>query len=160
MAGFLANVPEAVVAMLASASVGAIWSSCSPDFGVRGVLDRFGQIEPKVLFTADGYFYNGKRIDSLGPVAGVVERQAKIDPTVDELLAEGWRMARLDATVRAILRTGAFELFGRDDVPAKVVIDEYVDIANAFFDGPEAGFINAALDKCARKARPGELSGE
>ena len=60
VAGFLPNLPEAVIAMLATASLGAIWSSCSPDFGVHGVLDRFGQIAPKVLFTADGYFYAGK----------------------------------------------------------------------------------------------------
>jgi acetoacetyl-CoA synthetase len=67
--GFLPNLPEAVIAMLATASLGAVWSSCSPDFGVTGVLDRFGQIEPKVLLCADGYFYNGKTIDSLGRVA-------------------------------------------------------------------------------------------
>ena len=72
VAGFLPNIPEAVVAMLAAASVGAVWSSCSPDFGVAGVLDRFGQIAPKVLVTADGYFYAGKSIDSLAPVAGVL----------------------------------------------------------------------------------------
>ena len=63
VAGYLPNVPGAVIAMLATASLGAVWSSCSPDFGVQGVLDRFGQIEPKVLFAADGYFYNGKSID-------------------------------------------------------------------------------------------------
>jgi acetoacetyl-CoA synthetase len=62
VAGILPNCPEAIVAMLAATSLGAIWSSCSPDFGVRGVLDRFGQIEPKVLFVADGYFYAGKTI--------------------------------------------------------------------------------------------------
>ena len=62
---FMPNMPETVSAMLASASLGAIWSSCSPDFGVQGVLDRFGQIEPKVLFSADGYFYNGNSHDSL-----------------------------------------------------------------------------------------------
>ncbi len=65
VAGFVPNMPETVAAMLAATSLGAIWTSCSPDFGVRGVLDRFGQTEPKVLFTADGYFYNGKTIDSL-----------------------------------------------------------------------------------------------
>ncbi|MBS1262807.1 MAG: Acetyl-coenzyme A synthetase [Calditrichaeota bacterium] len=65
VAGFLPNMPHTVIAMLATSALGAIWSSCSPDFGVRGVLDRFGQIEPKVLLTADGYFYNGKQIDSL-----------------------------------------------------------------------------------------------
>ncbi len=65
VAGFMPNMPETVMAMLATASLGAIWSSCSPDFGVQGVLDRFGQIEPKVLFSADGYFYNGKTHDCL-----------------------------------------------------------------------------------------------
>ena len=65
VAGFLPNVPEAVIAMLGTASVGAVWSSCSPDFGARGVLDRFGQIQPRVLVAADGYRYAGKEIDSL-----------------------------------------------------------------------------------------------
>ncbi len=63
VAGYVPNVPGAVIAALAATSLGAVWSSCSPDFGVQGVLDRFGQIEPKVLFAADGYFYNGKTID-------------------------------------------------------------------------------------------------
>jgi len=65
VAGYLPNMPEAVVAMLAAASLGAVWSSASPDFGVEGVLDRFGQIEPKVLFCVDGYYYNGKTIDCM-----------------------------------------------------------------------------------------------
>lgn len=65
VAGFLPNLPEAVVAMLAAASIGAIWSSCSPDFGLSGLVDRFGQIEPKVLITADGYVYNGRTFDCL-----------------------------------------------------------------------------------------------
>ncbi len=69
VAGFMPNMPETVIAMLAASSLGAIWSSCSPDFGVQGVLDRFGQIEPKVLFCPDGYFYNGKSHDSLARVA-------------------------------------------------------------------------------------------
>jgi len=67
--GFMPNMPETIVAMLATTSLGAVWSSSSPDFGVKGVLDRFGQIEPTVLFTADGYYYNGKEHDSLGVVA-------------------------------------------------------------------------------------------
>jgi acetoacetyl-CoA synthetase len=71
VAGFMPNMPEAVAAMLATASLGAVWSSCSPDFGVQGVLDRFGQIEPKALFCPDGYYYNGKPIDSLKRVAEV-----------------------------------------------------------------------------------------
>lgn len=69
VAGFMPNLPMTVAAMLATASLGAVWSSCSPDFGVKGVVDRFGQIEPKLLFTADGYYYNGKTHDSLQRVA-------------------------------------------------------------------------------------------
>ncbi len=68
VAGFMPNLPETIVATLAANALGAIWSSCSPDFGVQGVLDRFGQIEPKVLFCPDGYFYNGKAHDSLSRV--------------------------------------------------------------------------------------------
>ena len=71
VAGYLPNIPEAVVVMLAVSSIGAIWSSCSPDFGTKGVLDRFGQIEPKVLVAADGYRYAGKRIDCLARVREV-----------------------------------------------------------------------------------------
>lgn len=71
VAGFLPNIPETIVAMLATASLGAIWSSCSPDFGANGVVDRFGQIRPRVLFCADGYRYAGKEIDSLSRVREV-----------------------------------------------------------------------------------------
>ncbi len=73
-AGFVPNMPESIIAMLAAASLGAVWTSCSPDFGVQGVLDRFGQVEPKVLFTADGYHYNGKSHDSLGRIAEVLSQ--------------------------------------------------------------------------------------
>ncbi|MEE9279207.1 MAG: acetoacetate--CoA ligase [Myxococcota bacterium] len=79
---YLPNLPETVVAMLATTSLGAIWSSCSPDFGVRGVLDRFGQIEPKVLFAVDGYFYNGKTHDLRGRVA---ELRAGL-PTLEQVI--------------------------------------------------------------------------
>ncbi|MEQ8247032.1 MAG: acetoacetate--CoA ligase [Alphaproteobacteria bacterium] len=72
--GFMPNVPETVVAMLAAVSLGATWSSCSPDFGIKGVMDRFGQIEPTVLFTADGYFYAGKTHDSLARIADIAAR--------------------------------------------------------------------------------------
>jgi acetoacetyl-CoA synthetase len=72
VAGYLPNLPESLAAMLATASLGAIWSSCSPDFGVQGVLDRFGQIEPKVLFCADGYLYGGKEFDSQDKVREIL----------------------------------------------------------------------------------------
>ena len=82
VAGFLPNRPEAVIAMLAAASVGAVWSSCSPDFGIHGVLDRFGQIKPKVLFTADGYYYAGKTLDSLERIAGVLRHLDSVETVV------------------------------------------------------------------------------
>jgi acetoacetyl-CoA synthetase len=82
VAGFLPNIPEAVVAMLATASIGALWSSCSPDFGVSGVLDRFGQIEPKVLVTADGYRYAGRNIDSLDRVAEFMRSLPSVERVV------------------------------------------------------------------------------
>jgi acetoacetyl-CoA synthetase len=82
VAGFMPNIPETIVAMLATASLGAIWSSCSPDFGVKGVLDRFGQIAPRVLFTADGYRYAGKEIDSLGRVREIVDQIPTIEQVV------------------------------------------------------------------------------
>ncbi|HKP50698.1 MAG TPA: acetoacetate--CoA ligase, partial [Gemmatimonadales bacterium] len=78
VAGFMPNLPETVIAMLGAASLGAIWSSCSPDFGANGVLDRFGQIQPKVFFCADGYRYAGKQIDSLARVREVRERIPEI----------------------------------------------------------------------------------
>ncbi|MCE2482331.1 MAG: acetoacetate--CoA ligase [Alphaproteobacteria bacterium] len=71
VAGFLPNLPETAIAMLAAAARGAVWSSCSPDFGIKGVMDRFGQIAPKILFTADGYRYGGKRLDSLARVKAI-----------------------------------------------------------------------------------------
>jgi N utilization substance protein B len=86
-------------------------------------------------------------------VRGAVEHQARVDKAIRTRLAEGWRLERIDATLRAILRVGAFELIG-GDAPPEVVIDEYVEIAKSFFDGPEAGFVNGALDGIARDERP------
>lgn len=80
--GFMPNMPETIVAMLAAASLGAVWSSCSPDFGIKGVLDRFGQIQPKILFTADGYFFKGRHIDVLPRVAKIVDQIPSIEKVV------------------------------------------------------------------------------
>jgi acetoacetyl-CoA synthetase len=82
IAGFVPNMPETVVATLATAAIGATWSSCSPDFGARGVIDRFGQIEPRILFTADGYYYNGKAHESLARVAEFLPEL----PTVEQVI--------------------------------------------------------------------------
>jgi len=80
--GFMPNMTETIIAMLAATSLGATWSSCSPDFGIKGVMDRFGQIEPKVIFTADGYFYNGKTFDSLERIANVVKQLPSLEKIV------------------------------------------------------------------------------
>jgi acetoacetyl-CoA synthetase len=82
VAGILPNMPEAIIAALAAASIGATWSSCSPDFGTQSVLDRFGQIRPKVLFAADGYFYNGNTHDSLTRIAEIVSALPSVEQTV------------------------------------------------------------------------------
>jgi acetoacetyl-CoA synthetase len=107
VAGYLPNVIDAVVAMLASSSVGAVWSSCSPDFGLQGMLDRFGQIEPKLLFTADGYYYNGTRHASLPRVA----EAAKHLPSVQRVVV----IPVLEDTP---------DLNG---LPSAVLIDDYLD---------------------------------
>ena len=80
--GYMPNMPQTIIAMLASVSIGAIWSSCSPDFGVQGVLDRFGQIEPKMLFVTDGYFYNGKAHDITDKTSKIVNKLTSIETTV------------------------------------------------------------------------------
>src|SRR5947207_3484932 len=88
---------------------------------------------------------------------GVVRRQREIDPMIDQQLAEGWRLTRIDSIVRAILRAGAFELIELGDVPPRVIISEYIDVAHAFFEGDEPRVVNGVLDGLARKLRPGEL---
>ena len=101
VAGYMPNMPETVIAMLATASLGATWSSCSPDFGVKGVLDRFGQIEPKVLVLADGYFYNGKAFNCLDKAREVllqlpsVKRVVVVPLTRDNPTLSGIRNATL-----------------------------------------------------------------
>ncbi len=82
VAGYMPNMPETIMAMLSAASVGATFSSCSPDFGVRGVVDRFGQIEPKVLFCADGYYYNGKRFESLSRIPEILKQIPSVERVV------------------------------------------------------------------------------
>jgi acetoacetyl-CoA synthetase len=80
--GFMPNMPAAMIAMLAASSIGATWSSCSPDFGIKGVLDRFGQIKPKILFTANGYFFKGKKLDSLERIANIIKELPSIEKVV------------------------------------------------------------------------------
>jgi transcription antitermination protein NusB len=91
-------------------------------------------------------------------VSGVVREQRRLDPLVDQVLAEGWPLKRVEAILRAVLRAGAYELGHRSDVPARVVVSEYVDVANAFVDKDETGMINAVLDQIARQFRAGEFA--
>jgi N utilization substance protein B len=91
-------------------------------------------------------------------VSGVVREQRRLDPLVDQVLAEGWPLKRIEAILRAVLRAGAYELGYRSDVPARVVVSEYVDVANAFVDKDETGMVNAVLDQIARQFRAGEFA--
>jgi acetoacetyl-CoA synthetase len=90
VAAFMPNMPESIIALLATTSIGAIWSSCSPDFGVQGVLDRFGQIEPKVLFCVDGYYYSGKTHDTLPRIAEIVGQL----PTLEKVVVVPYLIAK------------------------------------------------------------------
>jgi len=91
-------------------------------------------------------------------VEGVVREQRGIDPLVDRHLAEGWRLNRVDSILRAILRAGAYEMLMRTDVPARVVITEYVDLGHAFFAGEEPKVVNGILDKLGHEARPEDFA--
>jgi len=90
-------------------------------------------------------------------VDGVVHEQHTVDRAISELLVEDWPLPKLDTTVRAILRAGAYELMFMDRVPARVALNEYVELAHAFFEGEEARFINGVLDRLARARRPAEF---
>lgn len=91
-------------------------------------------------------------------VSTVVRDQRELDPLIHAALAQGWPLARIDTTLRAILRSAAHELKNRSDVPARVVIDEYVDVAKAFFEGDEPRVVNGVLDVLAREMRPAEFT--
>lgn len=122
--------------------------------GARSVVlqfrdHRFGQDnEPGEYIEADEDFFEAL-------LHGIVARQDEVDGLIKGALRDGWRLSRLDATVRAILRSGGYELLAREDVPTKTVINEYIDIAHAFFEGPEPGFVNGTLDTLARRVRQG-----
>jgi N utilization substance protein B len=91
-------------------------------------------------------------------VEGVVQEQRRLDPRIDQQLAQGWRLTRVDSILRAVLRSGAYELLVREDVPARVVINEYVDIAHAFFGDEEPKVVNGILDRLAREVRTDEFT--
>ena len=137
VAGYLPNVPETVIAMLATTSVGAIWSSCSPDFGASAVVDRFGQIKPRVLFAADGYFYAGKTIDRMPVLREICKHITSIEGVVlvpyvrpdlaadkfaHAVAVQGLRQCRRASVVRAaaVRAAGVHFVFLRHDGRAQV----------------------------------------
>jgi transcription antitermination protein NusB len=134
------------------AAVQALYQMEVSGAGVDSVIREFSEhrfdrdVEGERLAAADETFFAEL-------AKGVVANQAKVDQGIVKRLASGWRLERLDATARAVLRSGAYELMYRPDVPTEVVINEYVEIAKSFFEGPESGFINGALDAIARDAR-------
>ena len=91
-------------------------------------------------------------------VGGVVREQRRMDPIIDDTLAKGWPLKRIEALLRAVLRAGAYELEARTDVPARVVVSEYVDVAGAFMDRDETGMVNAVLQDLARQMRGAEFA--
>ena len=123
-------------------------SSAGAETVIREFSDhRFDRgLEEEILAGADEPFFADL-------VRGVVGHQKEVDVAIARRLAQGWRLERLDATVRAMLRAGAYELTHRADVPTEVVIDEYVELAKSFFEGPEPGFVNGALDAVAQDVR-------
>jgi len=144
--------PSRSVARLAA--VQALYQMEVSSAGVEHVIREFTEhrfdrdIEGVTLASADEGFFGEL-------VRGVVGEQKRVDAAVARHLATGWRLERLDATVRAILRAGTFELTRRPDVPTEVVIDEYVEVAKSFFEGVEPGFVNGALDAVAKDVRAG-----
>ena len=134
------------------AAVQALYQMDIAGAGVEAVIREFsdfrfdGDMEGERLAKADEAFF-------AEIVRGVIETQSDIDRVISGRLATGWRLERIDATLRAILRSGAFELTRRPDIPTEVAIDEYVEIAKSFFEGPEPGVANGVLDGIARDAR-------
>lgn len=134
------------------AAVQALYQMEVSSVGVEAVIREFTEhrfdrdVDGVTLAAADEGFFADL-------VRGVVSHQARVDAAIVKRLAEGWRLERLDATVRAILRAGAFELAHRPDVPTEVAIDEYVELAKSFFEGTEPGFVNGALDGVAKDVR-------
>jgi N utilization substance protein B len=151
-------VPKQARSVARLAAVQALYQMEVSSAGAEAVIREFSEHrfdrdlpietdEGITLATADEAFFADL-------VRGVVEHQKAVDGAIARRLATGWRLDRLDATARAILRAGAYELVHRPDVPTEVVIDEYVELAKSFFEGPEPGFVNGALDAVAQDVRP------
>lgn len=143
-----------------AARLAAVQALYQMEIGGAGINDIFAEfeshwlgneIEGDTYLPAEAAFFKDV-------VAGVVRDQGKLDPLLDDALSKGWPLKRIDAILRATLRAGAYELEHRKDVPARVVVKEYVDVANAFVDKDETGLVNAVLDQIARQFRADEFT--
>jgi N utilization substance protein B len=138
------------------AAVQALYQMDIAGAGINDIFAEFeshwlgNEVEGDTYLPAEAAFFRDI-------VAGVVKEQSKLDPLLDDALNRGWPLKRIDAILRAVLRAGAYELDHRKDVPARVVIKEYVDVAHAFVEKDEVGLVNAVLDQMARKFRAGEF---
>ena len=135
------------------AAVQALYQMETAGAGVEAVVREFSEHRFDRDLTEDAQLAGADEAFFGDLVRGVVGQQSAIDKAITGRLASNWRLERVDATLRAILRAGGWELIRRPDVPVEVAIDEYVDIAKSFFDGPESGFVNGALDGIAKDAR-------
>jgi transcription antitermination protein NusB len=140
------------------AAVQALYQMDIAGAGLNDVFAEFeshwlgSEVEGEKYLPAEAAFFRDV-------VSGVVRDQKELDPLIDQALARGWPLKRIDAIIRAVLRAGSYELQHRTDVPARVVVTEYVDVANAFVDKEETGMVNAVLDQIARIFRADEFSG-
>ncbi|MEW6639957.1 MAG: transcription antitermination factor NusB [Pseudomonadota bacterium] len=139
------------------AAVQALYQMEIAGAGINDIFAEFeshwlgNEIEGDTYLPAEAAFFRDV-------VSGVVRDQARIDPLLDDMLTKGWPLQRIDAILRAVLRAGAYELEHRKDVPGRVVIKEYVDVANAFVDRDETGLVNAVLDQIGRQFRAEEFT--
>ena len=138
------------------AAVQALYQMDIAGAGINDILAEYeshwigSEVEGDQYLPAEAAFFRDV-------VSGVVRDQAKIDPVIDEALTRGWPLQRIDAILRAVMRAGAYELEHRKDVPARVVVSEYVDVAHAFVEREETGMVNAVLDQIARQYRGDEF---
>jgi N utilization substance protein B len=142
-----------------AARLAAVQALYQMDIAGTGVNDILGEFESHWIGqeVEDNQYLPAEVAFFRDVVGGVVREQRKLDPLIDAALEATWPLKRIEAILRAVLRAGAFELDQRSDVPARVVVSEYVDVANAFVDREETGMVNAVLDQLARKLRAAEF---
>ncbi len=145
----------------AAARLAAVQALYQMDVAKTGINEILAEFESHWIGQeVEGDQYNPAEVAFFRSILeGVLADQGEVDRLVDGALQQGWPLRRVEAVLRAILRAGAFELLGRKDVPARVVIVEYTDIAGAFFEGDEVGMVNGVLDSLARRLRSVELMG-